>query len=220
MLAACHDAGVLLVINHNRRFNSLYRKLRDRITGGQLGELTGGSLRWGAGRLGCAGTHFFDLMRMLTGRNYTAVSATLDLAGKPDCRGPEFRDPGGWGVLRLDGGLHITVSAADYAAGPARLTIEGTRGQLVVAGATVELQWWDGRREQLSRPKEEGTSMDRAVAEIVGWLDAGGDFPCDAADAVWALEAIIGFHASHARNAAWTELPLCGADREIRVVSG
>lgn len=220
MLAACRQAGTLLVINHNRRFHSVYRLLRQRIAAGELGELTGGSLRWGAGRLGCSGTHLFDVMRMLTGRNVTAVSATLDPAGKPDCRGPEFADPGGWGVFRMEEGLHVTVSAADYAVGPARLTVEGTRGQLVVQGANLELQWWDGRREPLSRPREAGTSMDTAVAEIVNWLDQGGEFPCDPQDAVAALEVILGFHASHARNAAWTELPLRGADRQLRVVSG
>ena len=30
----------------------------------------------------------------------------------------------------------------------------------------------------------------------------------------------VGFHASHARNAAWTELPLSGSDREREVLSG
>jgi hypothetical protein len=34
------------------------------------------------------------------------------------------------------------------------------------------------------------------------------------------VEAIVGFHASHARNAAWTELPLTGADREYEILSG
>ena len=34
------------------------------------------------------------------------------------------------------------------------------------------------------------------------------------------LEAIVAFHASHRRNAAWTELPLKGEDREIEVQTG
>ena len=52
--------------------------------------------------------------------------------------------------------------------------------------------------------------MDRAVSEIVEWLDDGTEFPYPASEAVDTLEAIVGFHASHARNAAWTEFPAVG----------
>src|SRR5690606_38825588 len=34
MIAACEQAGTLLVINHNRRFNPNYRRLRDFIAEG------------------------------------------------------------------------------------------------------------------------------------------------------------------------------------------
>jgi hypothetical protein len=62
------------------------------------------------------------------------------------------------------------------------------------------------------------TSMDRAVTEIVSCLDTRMPFPYPAAEAVSTWEAIVGFHASHARNAAWIELPLTGVDcaREVR----
>ena len=64
--------------------------------------------------------------------------------------------------------------------------------------------------------------MDRAVAEIVAWLDADGKQPfcCSPVDALRTLEVIVGFHASHDRNAAWTDLPLTGADREREVGAG
>ena len=62
--------------------------------------------------------------------------------------------------------------------------------------------------------------MDRAVSEIVEWLDGGTEFPYPASEAVNTLEAIVGFHASHTHNAAWTELPLSSPDREHEVHSG
>ena len=52
MVEACDKAGTLLVINHNRRFDSNYRRLRDLIASGGLGDLTSVSLQWGTGRLG------------------------------------------------------------------------------------------------------------------------------------------------------------------------
>lgn len=220
MIDACRDAGALLVINHNRRFNPNYRQLRDRIANGDLGALTAISLRWPTGRLGCVGTHMIDAARMLTGREVVAVSGTLDLSEKPDCRGPEFHDPGGWGVLKLQEGLMAVVNAPNQSVGPPAIMIEGSEGRVFTAGDGVEIRRFDGTTEDWPSRRSEATSMDRAVGEIVAWLDDGTPFPCPAEEAARTLETIVGFHASHARNAAWTELPLSAADREHEVNSG
>ncbi|MSS71854.1 MAG: Gfo/Idh/MocA family oxidoreductase [Candidatus Latescibacteria bacterium] len=222
MLAACEKSGSLLVFNHNRRFNPLYRRLRDLVAEGGLGDLTSVYLQWGTGRLGNVGTHFIDAARMVSGREVEAVSATLDLSGRPDCRGPEFHDPGGWGVLRTEGGLRMLVNAPDYGAGPPQFVLNGTKGRAMAGGAGMELEWWEGRRESWPSSRDAGTSMDRAVGEIVAWMDADGQkpFPCSPVEALRTLEVIVGFHISHDRNAAWTELPLAGADREREVIAG
>ncbi len=220
MIEACDEAGALLVLNHQRRFNLNHRRLRELIAVDGLGELTSGSLQWGSGRLGNVGTHMIDALLMLTGRKIDAVSATLDLAGKPDCRGPAFRDPGGWGVIRLEGGMMITVDAGDYATVPGQITLNGTEGRATSDGSSITLEYWDGRREHWDSANDGVSGMDRAVSEIVTWLDDGRDFPYPASEAVDTLEAIVGFHASHARNAAWTELPLSGPDRDREVLSG
>ncbi len=220
MVEACNKNGVLLVINHQCRFNLNNRRLRDLVAADGLGELTSVSLQWGSGRLGNVGTHMIDALLMLTAREVHAVSATLDLSGRPDCRGPQFRDPGGWGLVRLDGGVMVTVDAADYAKVPGQMTFNGTEGRAISDGSIVTLEYWGGGQEHWSRPGDETTDMDRAVAEIVAWLDGSAPFPYPTEEAVHTLEAIVGFHASHARNAGWTELPLSGADREREVLSG
>ncbi len=167
MIAACHASGSLLVINHNRRFHAQFRELQLRIAAGELGELTGMWLQWGTGRLGNVGTHFIDAAMMLTGRRVQAVSATLDLTGRPDCRGPEFRDPGGWAILRFDGGLIGHVHAPDNPAGPAEIVVQGTLGRACVGGGEAHLETWAGSRYALESLAESGTSMDQAVHEIV-----------------------------------------------------
>ena len=220
MVGACDEADALLVLNHQRRFNLNHRRLREFIEADGLGELTSGSLQWGSGRLGNVGTHMIDALLMLTGRKIEAVSATLDLAGKPDCRGPEFRDPGGWGVIRLEGGIMVIVDAGDYATVPGQITLNGTEGRATSDGSSVHLEYWDGRQERWHSASDGVSGMDRAVSEIVTCLDDGAEFPYPASEAVDTLEAIVGFHASHARNAAWTALPLSGPDREREVLSG
>ena len=218
MVQVCEKSGTLLAINHNRRYEANYRRLRDLIAEDGLGKLTSVSVQWTSGRLGNVGTHMFDAVRMLTGRKVEAVSGTLDPAGRPDCRGDQFRDPGGWGTMRLEGGLMTTVHAPDYGMVSPVINIYGTEGRAVV-GAEVTIEFGDGRQEDFDRG--EVGSMDLAVAEIVAALDGGSPpFPYPAENAVRTLEAIVAFHASHARNAAWVELPLQGADREFEVLSG
>lgn len=220
MIEACDETDALLVPNHQRRFNLNHRRLQELIAGGGLGDLTSGLLQWGSGRLGNVGTHMIDALLMLTGRKIEAVSGTLDLAGKPDCRGPAFRDPGGWGVIRLEGGVMVTIDAGDYAAVPGQITLNGTEGRAISDGSSIALEYWDDRHENWDSANDGVSGMDRAVSEIVTWLDDGTEFPYPASEALDTLEAIVGFHASHARNAAWTELPLSGSDREREVLSG
>lgn len=217
MLRACDAAGALLVINHNRRFNPNYRRLRDFIAEGKLGELTSVSIRWGGGRLGNVGTHLIDATCMITGRAVCAVSATLDLSQKPDCRGPQFRDFGGFGWMRLQGGLMAGVDAANYGTGQAHIVVNGTLGRAITGAADVRLEFWDGEREYWTSPQSEVTSMDRAVDEMVSALDGAAPFPYAATQAVQTLEAIVAFHVSHARNGAWVDLPLQNDHRNHEV---
>jgi predicted dehydrogenase len=217
MVRACEVAGVLLAINHNRRFNPNYRRLRDALAAGALGELTSASIRWGGGRLGNVGTHLIDATCMVTGREACAVSATLDLSEKADCRGPEFHDPGGFGWMRLQGGLLVSVDAANAGSGSLHIIVNGTLGRAITGTAGVTLEFWDGKHEQWPGPGRDITSMDRAVGEIVAALDGEAPFSYDAAQAVHTLEAIVAFHSSHARNGAWVDLPLQGPNRDREV---
>lgn len=223
MLDACENSGTLLVVNHNRRFNPNYRDAQNRIANGELGELTSLYLRWGTGRLGCVGTHLIDAARMLTGREVTGVCGMLDESEKPDCRGPEFRDPGGWGLFRMKGGLTGLINAPNQATGPPALIVEGTLGRIVTGSRTVNVEWFDGRAEVW--PPDEGTttSMDQCVCEITAWLDGsraergGCKFPVSAVDAIRALEIIVGLHLSHAAGGTWIDLPLSGTGRQLHV---
>ena len=222
MVLTCEQAGVLLVINHNRRFNYNFRRLRGAIEDGILGELTSATMQWPNGRLGNVGTHMIDSIRMLLGSEVKAVSATLDLAGKPDCRGPDFSDPGGWGMMRMENGLIVIIDAADYSMIPHSISINGKKSRAIVDGSReVSFEFWEnGQKDHWADPHPGATSMDTAVNEIVEWLEEGKTFPYPAREALGTHEAIVAFHASHAHNSRWIELPLKGTDREIAVNSG
>ena len=103
---------------------------------------------------------------------------------------------------------------------PARVILNGTLGRALTGGDDVTLEFWDGRREHWPSLRSEATGMDRAVAETVAWLDGAATFSYAAGEAVDTLQAILAFHASHARNAAWVTLPLADDDRCREVQSG
>lgn len=214
MVSACQKASALLVINHNRRFNPNYRRLRDLVVEGKLGDLTSVSIRWGGGRLGNVGTHLIDAACMVTGRNGCAVSGTLDLSRKPDCRGTQFCDPGGFGWLRMDGGLMTSVDAADYGKGNTHIILNGTLGRAVTGADDVTLEFLNDKIEHWPSTRNKATSMDIAVTEIVDTLDGNASFPYSVTHAVRTLEAIIAFHISHEHKGAWIELPLKDEDRK------
>ena len=216
---ACKTNGTLLVVNHQRRFYSEYRKLRDLVRAGELGDLTSGLLQWGGGRLGNVGTHTIDAIRMITSREVVAVSGHLDLSGKPDCRGEDLSDPGGWGMIRMEDGLIVLVDAADYGAVPFHIQINGKKGRALVGGDGITLQMTDGKNEHWPSAKDEWP-MNRAVVEMVNTLDDKAPFLAPGEDAVKTLEAIVGFHVSHERNAAWVGMPLGANDRKREVQSG
>ena len=220
MVTACAKAGSLLVINHQRRFNASHRRLRQLIFDGGLGELTSVSTQWPAGRLGNVGSHMLDALQMLTCRKVEAVTARLDLAGKPDCRGPDFSDPGGWGMIRFKGGLVGLVDAPDYGFVEAGISVVGTEANARITGDGVTVRYRNGDEDHWPYDESGRSSMDRAADEIVTWLDGETPFPYDATDTVLTLEVIIAFHASHYHNSEWIEIPLSGADRELVVNSG
>jgi predicted dehydrogenase len=225
MLKRCNDTGSLLVINHNRRFNPNFRRLRSLIDAGGLGKLITISVRWGSGRLGNIGTHVFDAVMMLSGQVPAAVSGTLDNSAYSDCRGKEFYDPGGWGLIRLEGGCMVMVDAANQAKCPMVIDLQGTEGSASVHGREVTIT--TGDKTELW-PDETGdrSSMDAAVDEIIGWLDnrktngPTGVFSYDPAEAVGTLETIAAFHVSDTRSSAWVDLPLKSRDRDLIIRSG
>jgi len=221
MIEACRERGSLLVINHNRRWNPFFRAVRECVAAGGLGELAHGFCRWSSGRLGNVGTHIFDAVRMVLGREAEAVSGTLDTTGRPDCRGPWCRDPGGWGVIRLAGGVKVFVDAAETIAVPFDLQVAGSEGEIICRGKNPPyLVRWSGQSEPLPVAKVEGTAVDRAVDEIVHCLDTGAAPSSSGEDGRAALEIILGFHVSDRQGGAWVELPLTGADRDLEVRSG
>jgi predicted dehydrogenase len=109
MVAACHDAGCLLYVNHMRRFDPQIADARDRVRGGAIGEVLQ-ACAWYVGGVQENGTHIVDLLRYVLGE-VEWVSAV------PEERFPRLEgDANVNALLGFEGGVCATMQALDVTA--------------------------------------------------------------------------------------------------------
>lgn len=219
-IRACHERGTILAVNHSRRWSPLWRAARDEIQNGTIGTPIHAEGHWPTGRIGNVGTHVFDALRLMLDAKPTGVSGVLDPVVNKDCRGAQFRDPGGWGVVSFSNGVKAFIHAPQVGSIPLAVRVVGNRGQITVRGGAARVELWSGETRTVTPPPDTGTSLDRAVAELVDCLTRGSQ-PCSTGeDGLSALEIIIGFHISDRQRGQWVSLPISGADRNFEVPIG
>jgi predicted dehydrogenase len=219
-LAACRRHGTLLAVNHSRRWHPLWQAAAAALRDGAVGEPRQALAHWPSGRLGNIGTHLFDALRLLLAREPLAVSGVLDPAVPPDCRGKQFRDPGGWGAIEFTAGLKAFINAPAETGLPLAVQIAGTAGQLTIRGKEALIEPWQGAARKLEIAADGRTSLDRAVTDLVHCLETGGQPACTGEDGLAALEIIIGFHASDRSRGQWVPLPIRPEERGLEVLIG
>jgi len=219
-IGVCQERGVLLVINHNRRWAPVFQMAKQAIADGEIGELLHVSALWTTGRLGNVGTHAFDAVRHITGLDAIAVSGELDTTGRPDCRGAKYRDPGGWGVVKMTDDVKMFVHAPDDRPVPWTIRIVGSEGQVVMHSKHGVIEPLDGEPRVITAPPDSPSSVWLAVDEIVRCLDGDATPTSTGEDGRATLEIIVGFHVSDARNGQWVGLPINEPDRKLEVKVG
>jgi predicted dehydrogenase len=219
-IETCRKHGTLLAINHSRRWHPLWLALRDEIRGGTLGEVDHAIVHWSSGRVGNIGTHMFDALHLLLGAKVHKVSGTLDPVFAPDCRGAQFRDPGGWGTATFSTGVKAFINAPQMSKLPLVLRVVGSLGQATLAANRVLIEPCSGKLRELTAPKDGVNSLDRAVRDLIKCLTDGGTPASTGEDGLAALEVVIGFHVSDRVHGQEVSLPIHGSDRNLEVLIG
>lgn len=193
VLQACKRNGVLLAVNHSRRWWVVYRAMRDFLQAGGLGEVQSVRFHYTKGAMN-SGTHAVDLLRFLFGEidSVLATEAIRTDTGDDDIGG----------ILRMGAGFPVHLTVSDYRAHFCfELDVIGTRGRVRTTDDVVE--YWRAAPSRLeaglttlqpaSPPfdTDVGAPFEAAVAELVDHLDCGrGQTACSGEDGLRAVEVI------------------------------
>ena len=194
VIAACAHANIPLAINHTRRGDSSYRKARQLIDEGFIGQLQTMVAHF-SGQLMYIGSHAFDTLNYFAG-DCRASWMTGHLDDTPF-------DPGGSAYVVYENGVRAFVNGSTGHSVGFRVHAIGTDGEIIIGN--YDLQLWrrnpDSRRgELILHPFPQVYPAISPMAALIQELletTRGGPPPISSGEtALEALRLVVGLHAS------------------------
>jgi UDP-N-acetylglucosamine 3-dehydrogenase len=226
----CRANGVQLTINHQRRFETVYRDARDAIAAGRIGRVT--LVEGYCANLFDWGSHVLDLILFLTGdEEPETVFGQIDVATLRRIYGAIAETASVTHLHWADGRNAVVFSGR----GPAHLSvgtdtgmvIHGTDGRIEIANSRAVIRTFDGGLEEIASRIEDRNRVDlggadatiiqataEAIADLVEALRDGREPVLDARHGVAAAELIFATYESSARRGS-VRLPLDRDDNAL-----
>ncbi len=211
MHRACRQHGVLLGINHQRRFNRPLVKARELLAGGAIGPLRQMEGAWH--NLSDSGTHVLDLLFFFNGETPAEwVLGQIDMRGANQVFGA-INAGHGISEIRFRNGVRAVYRFGHQHAEPGCLL------RLIGDGGVIEIlyaaPWLRIRRPgqpdweviDTGETIHDGQAITRGIADLLEALDTGATPQLAADNALRATEIIFATHES-ARRRARVDLPL------------
>ena len=222
MVDACARSGSRLVVDHTRRFVPAYRKLREMVKEGAVGEVRS-IIFTGSRPLLHNGTHTVDYAFYFTEARPILVSGYLN--DEP------VADPGGGGMIVCEGGLVIFINCtATRKESYPSAEIAGTEGRIVFSdrlnfwyyGPMAEAKEAYGTRFDFKPIEMESYEPERyfsfAARECVDCCLKDRESLSSGRDGLKALEVITAIHISH-KTGNQVSLPMDEASEKMEILS-
>jgi predicted dehydrogenase len=215
MVEACKENKVVLMVDHQRRFDPFYQSVKEYLQNGCLGRIQQVGFHYTAG-IANTGSHMLDLLRFFFGDvDWVQGIYSANTSSNPT-------DPNIDGVLMFKDGLFCVIQACDVKSFLIfELDIVGTKGRLRLTHSGYAVEYYDikdshlfsGYNELYIRtppidPNIPREPMVSAVQHLVGCLEHGHEPISSGIDGKKALELIVAFHESVLRNGEKINLPL------------
>ena len=215
LVEACAAAGVLLVVNHTRRWEDIYRRAKRLLEQGAIGHLES-LVGYYPGKVFTMGTHLFDLMRYFAGDVEWVCGHAVGHGDEANLSGHLGFRSGVQGSI---------VCGWDRANHIFEVDLLGCRGRLRLSGDGAKLALfrfedspsYSGYKELAAAiegapgsggPVHEENRLIAAVQDIVRCLADGGTPACGGADGAAAVEIAWALCESATRGSARIELPV------------
>lgn len=211
MVEICERNGVQLTFNHQRRFGAPYRKARDLVQSGAIGELL--RLEGTCPNLYDWGTHWFDMIFFYN--NETPVEWVI---GQVDSRNHSTvfgvtLEGHGVSHFKFTNGVYGLLTTGVGSGGVLTNRIYGSEGTIeVVGGADIPLRVWakgqtDWEYMALDEGMHGGEMVENGVLDLIDALKTGREPELSGRRALRATELIFGTYESSRRRAR-IDLPL------------
>ena len=222
MLALAEEKGTKLTFNHQRRFGAPFRKTRELIDKGEIGDIV--RMEAHVGDLYDGGCHWVDMMNYFNGE--TAAEWVI---GQIDCRkitrafGAPCEFQSVTNVKYKNGVTSITITGPDMQEVAPPLRVQGTEGTIEIGWSPNPgpmLRYWKRGNSDWTEVDCNGENfhgpgyVERAMADIVDCFRTGRESELCAKNEFKAMEIVFGCYES-ARRRARVDLPMDIDDNPI-----
>ena len=220
LIQACEDNGVVITVDHTRRYLPMWIQVREEIRRGAIGNLTTivGTLGGPRAMMFRNGTHMVDTICMYAESEPTQVWARLEVGFedwdryKGDGGKLPENEPGAMGFIQFENGVRALYCGMKETQGMFSLQLSGPDGQIYVTadGATV-LSSSAGGHNGARRRIVPGSYVSEDIAvgyeELADLMENGGEGVSMAREARKTVKVLTGFLASQQAGSALIDLP-------------
>lgn len=209
IIETCQANQVRLAVNHIRRWSSTYLKLKSLIKEGIIGDIRHFFFEFGGGQFASNGGHVLDTIRFLTDENPEKVFGFIDQTGTPSPRGPQYKDPGAYGMMWFSGGVKVFFNMSEDYGCSSYFEILGSVGRIIIDEKINRFEIWSRKLEDRDLPFTKRPTMEQvpfvgagndmieisknAMQELLG----DGEISCTGLDGLMSLQMAIAVHYSH-----------------------
>jgi len=222
MIDACQRNGVVLMVNHKRRFDRFHREAAEFIHQGRLGRIQQVTCYYTAGIANTC-THLFDLLRDFLGEVEWVRGVPSRIPS------PNERDPNIDGFLQFADGPRVAIQTCDVREYTIfEVNVLGTKGRLRIMAHGFEAQFEDVRDHTrftgyhalhaASLPIDASGNREyfvQAAAHLADCLDDGHPPACTGEDGRKTMELIFALLESAEHDGQRVTLPFTDTGRAI-----
>jgi len=214
----CAEQGVKAAINHTRRWSADYAAIKRAMDYGFIGQLRHIYMAPGPGGFAMTGSHYFDLFNQFGGSSPAWLTGFLEPESKPNNRGAQFTDPGGYCVMVLKNGVkgYLNVSD-DLSRRDGFVVLRGDAGRIEIDERAQEWYIFNNIFGRKTLPFLEPLNLAAFFAKAASEILSEASPSCGFHEGITSLEMVMAAHLSHARGNRPVDLPLDqeGSDLEI-----